>query len=167
MENTLYSYRSLPKNGWQFSSTPPSSPDFAIRLVIVYPGELTEPIRFKIIHTTWGKKPEFEALSYVWGVQTPETKIFSSEGYLVVVPNLKDALRRLRSSLKSRALWVDKICINQQDDIERGHQVQAMHIIFGTATETIVWLGEPGPEPILLAFQTLEMMWPKVQLHLN
>jgi hypothetical protein len=38
-------------------------------------------------------------------------------------------------------VWVDQICINQQDDIEKSHQVQQMRQIYSEAETVIAWLG--------------------------
>jgi hypothetical protein len=39
-------------------------------------------------------------------------------------------------------LWIDAVCINQQDVTERSEQVKMMREIYERATEVIVWLGE-------------------------
>jgi hypothetical protein len=38
-------------------------------------------------------------------------------------------------------VWVDALCINQDDLTERGSQVHMMHRIYGTAEQAIAWLG--------------------------
>jgi hypothetical protein len=49
----------------------------------------------------------------------------------------------LRRRSDSRRLWIDQICINQNDIQERGAQVQLMRDVYQKAISTIVWLGEP------------------------
>ena len=39
-------------------------------------------------------------------------------------------------------LWIDQICINQQDVPERGRQVQMMAEIYRNSGHVIIWLGE-------------------------
>ncbi|KOC14041.1 hypothetical protein AFLA70_24g004692 [Aspergillus flavus AF70] len=39
-------------------------------------------------------------------------------------------------------LWVDAVCINQQDEQEKGYQIQLMPTIYSRASHVIVWLGE-------------------------
>lgn len=40
-------------------------------------------------------------------------------------------------------IWVDAICINQKDDIEKLHQIDLMRDVYSSAREVIMWLGEP------------------------
>jgi hypothetical protein len=56
--------------------------------------------------------------------------------------NLWRALYYLRSESKPKILWIDAICINQEDLDERSSQVQLMRYIYQNSTRTVVWLGE-------------------------
>jgi hypothetical protein len=38
-------------------------------------------------------------------------------------------------------LWVDAVCINQLDPVEKGHQVAQMGRIYENAERVVVWLG--------------------------
>lgn len=62
---------------------------------------------------------------------------------LPIGENLKDASVRLRKVDLARIIWIDAICINQDDIKKRNHQVRIMKKIYSKATEVIVWLG-PG-----------------------
>jgi hypothetical protein len=55
--------------------------------------------------------------------------------------NLALALRYLRYTQKPRTLWVDAICLNQQDRAECGAQVSVVNEIYGAAIIVIIWLG--------------------------
>ncbi|PMD33029.1 hypothetical protein L207DRAFT_518383 [Hyaloscypha variabilis F] len=57
--------------------------------------------------------------------------------------NLFDALLSLRLTDVARTLWVDAICINQENIEERNHQVSQMAAIYGQAQSVVVWLGWP------------------------
>lgn len=90
-------------------------------------------------------REKYEALSYVWGSENqrvPERV----NGHEVMVPrNLHDALPVL--SRFTTFVWVDSICINQDDVGERGHQVKLMKDIYQYARSVLVWLGGlPGHE---------------------
>lgn len=105
------------------------------------PGIDTQP-RF-----SWG---EYETLSYAWGSPSePSHDILVNGQRYRVRQNLYHALSQLEISLRyaSRVrLWVDAICINQDDDLERATQVKRMKQIYSTAMRTIVWLGKDlGP----------------------
>ena len=39
-------------------------------------------------------------------------------------------------------MWIDAIRNKQNDNIERGHQVQQMGSIYASAIDVLVWLGE-------------------------
>lgn len=61
---------------------------------------------------------------------------------LGVTENLQAALLRLQRSSGDRVLWVDAVCINQQDVKERNEQVRKMDVIYGLAKEVCIWLGD-------------------------
>ncbi|TLS25704.1 hypothetical protein PpBr36_07280 [Pyricularia pennisetigena] len=65
----------------------------------------------------------------------------SDGGVVHITKNLAQALRRLRLSHEPRTLWVDAICINQDDTEERGRQVAMMQAIFGSCERCLAWLG--------------------------
>lgn len=81
-----------------------------------------------------------------------------------VTANLNDALRYMRKPEGRFVLWVDALCINQDDLDERNAQVRLMGQIYGRAQEVLVWLvdavepvhdDEPGTAE---AFETLEKL---------
>lgn len=101
--------------------------------------------------------PEYEALSYVWG-DPPSTVDIDVNGQLVKVrENLKDALLALRLSNTERVMWIDALCINQDDIKERSAQVSRMPEIYQRAIRTISWLGT-ADTAALDAMDTLERL---------
>lgn len=58
-----------------------------------------------------------------------------------VTPNLKEALLQLRVVDDYRTLWIDSICINQEDSQEKSEQVCLMAKIYAGAENVLVWLG--------------------------
>ncbi|EXA31269.1 hypothetical protein FOPG_18083 [Fusarium oxysporum f. sp. conglutinans race 2 54008] len=89
-----------------------------------------------------GSTRPYEALSYVWGSENKPRSIFIDGCDLPVGENLYVALSHLRDRSIERTIWIDAICINQQDPKEKGHQVQSMAKIYAKASRVIVWLGE-------------------------
>ena len=59
-----------------------------------------------------------------------------------IAPVLQPALRALRRTETDRTLWIDAICINQDDMAERNAQVAMMADIYDRAMNVCVWLGE-------------------------
>ncbi|KAK7735765.1 hypothetical protein SLS63_003723 [Diaporthe eres] len=67
-----------------------------------------------------------------------------------VTENLVQALKQLAefgycSSLDNptpQYLWIDAICINQGDNVEKSSQVAMMDVIYSRAETVVVWLGE-------------------------
>lgn len=88
-------------------------------------------------------------LSYVWGNASRTTKIFVNGISFQATRNLVDFFRHYRFlpiQYQNTALWVDAICINQNDLDERGQQVALMSEIYGAPPLTISWLGLESAE---------------------
>lgn len=102
----------------------------------------------------------YEALSYEWGdPDSPKHEILLDGQPFIIRRNLWQALRCLRTEISARTLWVDAICINQEDVSERNHQVGMMGSIYSFASSVRVWLGEKGDgsrEAILLLHEIWE-----------
>ena len=65
-----------------------------------------------------------------------------------ITQNLFVALRRLRHLEKSRTLWIDALCINQEDTKEKEVQVAMMGQIYSRASCGLLWLGEEPEQPV-------------------
>lgn len=100
------------------------------------------------IHTRLDKKSTrvaYEALSYVWGSAELNHEVFVVGRRLRITTNLHVALVQLRSQVSDRIIWIDAVCIDQNNLKERGHQVQQMSKIYREAERVLFWLG-PGTE---------------------
>ncbi|EME86782.1 uncharacterized protein MYCFIDRAFT_131509, partial [Pseudocercospora fijiensis CIRAD86] len=119
-------------------------PENAIRVLYLYPGTGADPLNCKLVHVDLSEKPQFEAVSYLWGSALDRSEI-AIEGFakhLVITESGAQALRRLRHATEPRALWMDQICINQTDVAERSKQVGIMHRIFSGADRVLMYLGD-------------------------
>jgi len=116
------------------------------RLITLYPSAADGSIVCDMMDVKIASMPNFryEALSYVWGPENPTREIHINGKTKCVRENLWLALRHLRLSDKTRVLWVDAICINQESIEERNHQVQRMGEIYGRASTVLIWLGPKG-----------------------
>ncbi|OTB03664.1 hypothetical protein M426DRAFT_321590 [Hypoxylon sp. CI-4A] len=70
-------------------------------------------------------RSRYEALSYTWGsaehlgialVEGAEELLSSDDDN----PEEEEAIRHLRYEDESRVMWIDALCINQDDSVERG-----------------------------------------------
>ncbi|KAI9640586.1 hypothetical protein NHQ30_010885 [Ciborinia camelliae] len=112
-----------------------------VRLLHLSPGKSTEPLTGRLVQVSLASKPEYEALSYTWGSPNMYHEFHTKEGAIPITTSLKLALTRLRLLSKSRVLWIDAICINQQDNEEKSEQILLMPKIYSSAFKTVVYLG--------------------------
>ncbi|XP_014551169.1 hypothetical protein COCVIDRAFT_42478 [Bipolaris victoriae FI3] len=84
----------------------------------------------------------FDALSYMWGYTDTKERIKMDSKTIEVTLNLEAALRRVRNMEKAKLLWVDGLCINQQDVEEKNVQVMRMKNIYTRCGRVLVWLGD-------------------------
>jgi len=106
--------------------------------------------------------PSYEALSYLWGgIDTSETVQVQycssdtdgilaghdhSSALLKIGKNLFVALHHLRYAGRARILWVDAICINQADEVEKSKQIVRMAALYQLAQRVVIWLGPASEE---------------------
>lgn len=118
----------------------------SIRVLLLLPStDDTASINCQLINyalpTTCNGYLPYEALSYVWGSDSTPRCIFLDGTTLSITDNLYAALLHLRDHQLPRMLWVDAVCISQQDEQEKGYQIQLMPTIYSRASHVIVWLG--------------------------
>jgi hypothetical protein len=117
----------------------------SIRLLILSPIPHPEDNRIQcsLVAKSLNLSPQYEALSYGWGpVDELNLRIRLDNCLFPVRQNLLLALRALRG-FTERILWIDALCINQEDIEERGSQVQIMGSIYTGAQCVLSWLGTP------------------------
>lgn len=86
--------------------------------------------------------PEYQALSYEWGPPDHKRCILINGSSFRIRQNLWQFLDMFRGSDHNTGfLWIDQLCIDQSDDLERNHQVQMMSEIYSSAARVIAWLG--------------------------
>lgn len=147
-----------------------------IRLLRLLPGTKDDEVAIEIIHRAAKSKPKYEALSYVWGLPDQPHQVVVTQTHasssrtahlgerilakfsrsrinatfmLVIGKNLFVALEHLRHKDKARVLWIDAICINQDDPAEKSTEVLRMGDIYRNARRVVVWLGEESEDSSL------------------
>lgn len=123
----------------------PLSDSGDIRLLVLQPGQRKDPIQCELKHVLRSEQPAYDALSYEWGPEEERPAmrtILLNQTQHPVRKNLGLALHALRLTDVTRLLWVDALCINQGDDLERGYQVAQMGNIYQNAMMVRIWLGQ-------------------------
>jgi hypothetical protein len=112
-----------------------------IRLLHVLPGSGAAPISCEL-HTVDPSSGQFyEAVSYCWGQGGKPCNVEIAGKRLPVTESAVDALWQFRLPQHKRVLWLDAICINQDDLAEKTVQVRMMGSIFGGAFAVLAWVG--------------------------
>ncbi|KAE8367503.1 heterokaryon incompatibility protein-domain-containing protein [Aspergillus caelatus] len=129
--------------------TLPQEP-YTTRMIRLLPNkDKSAPIQCELFNydlsETGGGAHLYQALSYVWGSEEKPESIILNGCTFHVTTNLHSALLHLRNRQLERTLWIDAICINQ-DEEDQGHekskQIPLMRMIYAQAERVIVWLGD-------------------------
>lgn len=132
---------SLVRFGYRYS---PLQRDEIRLLKIVWSGLTWYSAEYSIIHVRVDDAPKYIAVSYVWGDPTDldELYIGPHDEVLPVTSSCRSILERITVRNKKCYVWIDAVCINQNDLRERWQQVRMMGDIYCWASEVIVDLGE-------------------------
>jgi Heterokaryon incompatibility protein (HET) len=131
-----------------------------IRLVHLQPGIYSSPIQCKLARADLDQRHryEYEPLSYEWGPSGYDQFIWLGDRKVYVRENLYWALRHLRYERAVRVLWIDALCIDQTNVVERNHQVTWMGEIYKRAVRVVIWLGRAllSPKDYTIIFDSIE-----------
>jgi hypothetical protein len=124
--------------------------DTNVRLIEFLPGDVwcdgeqyEINCRFHVVSLE--SKPDFTAISYMWGEAGETSDIVLGGKRFPVRANLFGLLEQL-FYMEPGLLWVDAICIDQASIHERNHQVGLMGMIYSQARAVVVWLGDDDEE---------------------
>ncbi|TLD38148.1 hypothetical protein E2P81_ATG03823 [Venturia nashicola] len=111
------------------------------------PNDLTPKlIDCEICHFNLETIPPYRAISYTWGDPDTTIVITVNKRQFHVRDNLWDFLDVARDEFQGQWLWIDALCIDQENVGERNHQVQLMKNIFSGAQAVVSWLGSAADE---------------------
>lgn len=115
--------------------------DPLIRLLHLAPGLMGDAVVSTISIETRGTT-SYESLSYCYGDENSARHSISLDHRpFHVRHNLFSALQHLRCPDRERVLWIDTICINQEDPEERSEQASLVRHIYEDACGVVIWLG--------------------------
>jgi hypothetical protein len=108
LEHSTYHYDGLPRR------------QGAIRILELLPNDNSDAaIHCALITPTGDETPPYEALSWCWGTASSTAYIGISRNHRIymksVSPNLVAAMKALRYPYDSRYLWIDMVCIDQDE----------------------------------------------------
>jgi hypothetical protein len=137
-----------------FQHTPLDLQQPSIRLVEVLPPDPSGYVYCNVKHANIND--EYICVSYVWGPPEDVHCIYLNGQPFRVRRNLLEFLEtvssqsinpkpkspRLDFRQAATSLWIDALCIDQENNGERNHQVQQMGKIFEHAQRVIAWIGK-------------------------
>lgn len=121
-----------------------------IRVLDLKPGRFHDAFQCNLRTVSLEGRPTYQALSYTWGkaAATPATAApilidigNTTSHSITITHNLDEALRHIRSERDTKTLWVDAICIDQRNHVEKADQVRKMLEVYRSADQVLVWLG--------------------------
>jgi hypothetical protein len=110
-----------------------------IRLLRIEPSTLG--IRCTLQNVTMLPSTRYKAVSYTWGPASPTRQILINNSPFTIRENLYHFLKIWQEEGSEDLLWIDQICIDQSNNLERNHQVNYMGQIYSNALQVMVWLG--------------------------
>lgn len=118
-----------------------------LRLLLIWPRrEDEDEVHGTLVHCHVNDHLEYEAISYTWadehGDASRSRTIFLNDLPLAVTSSCEAALKRIRLMSAPRVIWMDAVCVNQDDVNERGHQVRLMPEIYSRAKRVLICLGD-------------------------
>ncbi|PMD37827.1 HET-domain-containing protein, partial [Hyaloscypha variabilis F] len=114
-----------------------------IRLLELHPSDaLASDITASLSVVSLRDNPSYVALSYTWGGYSIPIRTISLSGHTkTVTDNLRAALYALRDKTETRLIWIDALCIDQEDNTEKDHQIKLMRKIYRKCASCWIWLG--------------------------
>lgn len=86
--------------------------------------------------------PSYTAISYAWGMNETTRTVFLNNTSFAISVHVLEALNQFSALVPgSHLIWLDRICINQEDEVEKAYQVGRMRDIYTQAQEVVIWIG--------------------------
>lgn len=128
-----------------------------IRILKLLPGDSESQLHCEIVVGSLEEKLTYDAVSYCWGSNDRCKQIWIHKKQFKVTQSAFDVLQHMRLARATRPVWIDIVCISQEDVEEKSRQVQMMRRIYSGASSTYVWLGTAG-EGFEDALDTIEAL---------
>ena len=112
-----------------------------------------EPLAFTLRTCKIEYPPQYRALSYAWAAQEKDRALLcysqdrTVQSIVQISETIQDALSELTT--EDMLIWVDAVCIDQANHVEKSQQVQVMHRIYSKAHDVAIWLGKQQDDSAL------------------
>jgi hypothetical protein len=130
-----------------YTSIPVPNGSRSIRLLRLLAAEKSQkncPLVGHVYLANLVSSQSFTILSYVWGKETNPSHTITCQPQgvrLEITSSCYGALSQLREKYGALTIWVDAICINQEDNDEKTDQIRLMGELYSLAERAYVWLG--------------------------
>jgi hypothetical protein len=142
-----------PKPGTSYRYTALSGDQ--VRVLAIFPGRPSDLVRCRLDVVSLKEQPVYQAVSYVWGRgESTHWVVVEQNGeetVLDITTNAHALLAKLRSPWEERVIWIDGLCINQKDNIEKTAQVKMMENVYRGAWRVTAYLGASPAAPLVQA----------------
>ncbi|KAI1194616.1 HET-domain-containing protein [Nemania serpens] len=125
-----------------FEFLPIDSSRGQIRVLRIAPGKVGDVIKCSYEIVDVDDDVSYQTLSYVWGAMDENRTAIVEGTRAELTDNLFAALTRIRHETETQRLWIDALCINQEDAAEKMAQVNMMHRIYSNCEECNIWMGD-------------------------
>lgn len=113
----------------------------SFRLITIQPDPPGSQLALTISDASF-KRARYFCLSYTWAPHGPTHEVLVNDEQISIGHNLWLFLCSARNASLDKALWIDALCIDQSNVLERNQVVSRMGDIYAHAERVIIWLGE-------------------------
>lgn len=133
------------------------NPAESIRLVHIRAQQTAPFLELGLSTHSVADNVQYFAVSYTWGDGGFTEDIIINGHLMKITKNCRYALEQINRQYPSDEcsqeppyLWIDSICINQEDNDEKGHQVAMMGDIYAKATKVLACIGPAADNSSML-----------------
>ncbi|KAF3762585.1 HET-domain-containing protein, partial [Cryphonectria parasitica EP155] len=119
--------------------------EFRLLKIQTYNSETAPSVRCELASFPLDEAPPYHTISYTWGDDEDKAQpilILVNDRQFKALPNSEGALRQAWAYNRDLHIWIDSICINQQDISERNAQVSIMGQIYMNCEQVLACVGD-------------------------
>jgi hypothetical protein len=127
-------------------------------------GNPSDPLTGMLAYTARLEDIPFVCLSYTWGEEEPTEEMSLVGQPFRIRKNLAAFFRTVRRENATFVIWIDAICIDQQNIAERNRQLPRMIDIYAAADMVVSWVGESDEASEIAIDLIPDLQMPLLQL---